>query len=114
MKLYFYFLESYGANPHIRCEECEVEEKPKTYKAVDKFPEGYWYSAVKKDDIGTLSGYDKGVVILTEKDSVKVADIFKSKCEHSISSSNARIKSEEANIDKQKSLIEMIEKWRNV
>lgn len=37
MKLYFYNLDTYGSNPKGLCvKECEAEEKPKTYKAVDR------------------------------------------------------------------------------
>ena len=114
MKLYFYFLEEpYNKKPYIRCEECEVDERPKTYKPVDRFPKGYYYSTLKKGDIGTPIRYDKRAVALTEKDNAKVADIFKSKCEHSISRSFKSIKYEEENIEKQKSLIEMIERWKS-
>lgn len=113
MKLYFYFLEEpYNKEPYIRCEECEVDEKSKTYKAVDEFPNGYWYSAVKKDDIGKINGYQGNVVVLPEKDNAKVADIFKSKFECSINRSVERIKFDEKNIEKQKSLIDMVERWK--
>ena len=95
MKLYFYFLEEpYNKEPYIRCEECEVEEKPKTYKPVDRFPIGYWYSTLKKDDIGELIGYDKNIIAITEKDNAKASDTFKSKCVRSINGSIARIKDE--------------------
>lgn len=114
MKLYFYFLElPYNKEPYIRCEECEVEEKPKTYRPVDRFPKGYYYSTLKKGDIGTPIGYDKRAVALTEKDNAKVADIFKSKFECSINRSVERIKCDEENIEKQKSLIEMVERWKS-
>lgn len=114
MKLYFYFLEvPYNKEPYIRCDECEVEEKPKTYKPVDKFPKGYWYSAVKKYDIGKINGYQGNIVVLTEKDNTKVSDIFKSKFEYPINRIIERIKCEEENIKKQKSLIEMVERWKS-
>lgn len=114
MKLYFYFLEEpYNKEQYIRCEECEVEEKPKTYKPVDKFPNGYWYSVVKKDDIGKINGYQGNIVVMKEKDNEKVADIFKSKFEYSINRSVGRIKFDEENIEKQKSLIEMVERWKS-
>lgn len=59
MKLYFYILDSNREyNPEtktlgdyifkIRVEECEVMEKPKTYKAVTQFPEGIYIGYVKK------------------------------------------------------------------
>ena len=108
MKLYFYFLET----NKIRTEECEAEEKPKTYKPVDKFPRGYYYSSVKKDDIGTLSGYQNDVVILLENDIEKVAKIFREKCERRISGAKTTIRSEEEAIEEQKRLIGMIEEWR--
>ena len=53
MKLYFYILDSDREfNPEtitfgdpvfkVRVEECEVVEKPKTYKAATKFPDGIY------------------------------------------------------------------------
>ena len=65
MKLYFYILDSDREyNPEtktlgdyifkIRVEECEVVEKPKTYKAVTRFPDGIYIGYVKKEDIGTI------------------------------------------------------------
>lgn len=80
MKLYFYFLET----GKIRCEECEVEEKPKTYKPVDRFPAGYYGCYVKKEDIGELIGYGNDVVVLTENNIQKVADVFRDKMKHKI------------------------------
>lgn len=114
MKLYFYFLElPYNKEPYIRCEECEVEEKPKTYKPVDRFPAEYCYSSVNKDDIGKINGYQGNIVVMLEKDNAKVADIFKSKFECSINRSVERIKFDEENIEKQKSLIKMVERWKS-
>lgn len=108
MKLYFYFLET----NKIRVEECEVEEKPKTYKPVDKLPRGYYYCSVKKGDIGTLSGYNNDTIILTENDIEKVAEIFKSKCKRRIERDKRDILSAEASIEEQNRLIGMIEDWR--
>lgn len=113
MKLYFYFLETpYNKKPHIRVDECEVEEKPKTYKPVDKFPNGYYYCSVKKEDIGTFSGYNNDVVILLENDIEKVAGMFKQKCKSRIEREKQNIRSAEESIEKQNCLIEMIEEWR--
>lgn len=106
--MYFYFLET----KKIRTEECEAEEKPKTYKPVDEFPAGYYYCSVKKDDIGTLSGYQNDVVILLENDIEKVAKIFREKCECRISRAKTTIRLEEEAIEEQKRLIGMIEEWR--
>ena len=66
MKLYFYILDSDREyNPEtktlgdyvskIRVEECEVIEKPKTYKAVTRFPDGIYIGYVKKENIGKIS-----------------------------------------------------------
>jgi hypothetical protein len=76
MKLYFYILDSDREyNPEIktlgdyiskiRVEECEVIEKPKTYKAVTRFPDGIYIGYVKKEDIGKISGYSTPYIVLT-------------------------------------------------
>lgn len=65
MKLYFYILDrNREFNPEIRTfgdpvfkirvEECDVIEKPKTYKAATKFPDGLYIGYVKKKDIGII------------------------------------------------------------
>lgn len=52
MKLYFWFLERpRNEEPHIRFEECEVIEKPKTFKPVDKFPSGFYGAYVFKNEL---------------------------------------------------------------
>lgn len=58
MKLYFYNLDTYGSNPKGLCvKECEAEEKPKTYKAVDRvFPN--YLSTAKKDDVGRITNFN--------------------------------------------------------
>ena len=67
MKLYFYILDNDREfNPEtrtfgdpvfkVRVEECEVIEKPKTYRAVARFPERLYIGYVKKEDIGKISG----------------------------------------------------------
>lgn len=69
MKLHFYILENhYREKPTFKCSECEVEEKPKTYKPVNRFPSGYYYSTVSKDNIGVVQGRYDRILILTEKD----------------------------------------------
>lgn len=78
MKLYFYFLEKpFNGKPYIRSDECEVVNKPKTYKPVDKFPKGYYGCYVRKEDIGILSGYGKDVAILTSSDSDVAMKLFR-------------------------------------
>lgn len=110
MKLYFYFLET----NKIRTEECEVEEKPKTYKPVDKFPEGYYGCYVKKEDIGALSSYDNNTVILTEDNRAKAAEIFSGKCIGGIARAKSNIQSAESRIEEYNSMLKMIEEWRSV
>lgn len=62
MKLYFYILDNDREfNPEtrtfgdpvfkVRVEECEVIEKPKTYRAVAQFPERLYIGYVKKKKI---------------------------------------------------------------
>jgi len=77
MKLYFYFLETpYKEKPHIRIKECEVEEKPKTYKPVDRFPDGYYGSYVAKTEIGILDKHWHERVILTARNDELVKQLF--------------------------------------
>ena len=77
MKLYFYILEKpYNKNPFVRFEECEVIEKPKTYKPKDKFPSGVYNSYISKSDIGHVSGYSNNRVVLTESNAKVAKEIF--------------------------------------
>ena len=77
MKLYFYILETpYNKNPFVRFEECEVIEKPKTYKPKDRFPMGVYRSYVSKSDIGTVSGYSNNLVVLTEPNAKVAKELF--------------------------------------
>ena len=77
MKLYFYILETpYNKNPFVRFEECEVIEKPKTYKPKDRFPMGVYRCYVSKSDIGAVSGYSNNLVVLTEPNSKVAKELF--------------------------------------
>ena len=77
MKLYFYILEKpYNKNPFVRFEECEVIEKPKTYKPKDRFPSGVYNCYISKSDIGHVSGYSNNLVVLTEPNSKVAKEIF--------------------------------------
>ncbi len=76
MKLYFYFLEEQKEKPHIRIEECEVVEKPKSYTLLGKVP-GFYNSRVLKPDIGLHSEYGwKQYVVLTEPNVESVKKLF--------------------------------------
>ena len=77
MKLYFYILKRpYNANPFVKFEECEVIEKPKTYKPKAEFPKGVYNSYINKSDIGTVSGYSNNLVVLTEPNAKVAKELF--------------------------------------
>ena len=77
MKLYFYILEKpYNKKPFVRFEECEVIEKPKTYKPKNRFPRGVYNSYISKSDIGNVSGYSNNLVVLTEPNSKVAKELF--------------------------------------
>lgn len=109
MKLYFYFLET----GKIRCEECEVEEKTKTYKPLDRFPAGYYGCYVKKKDIGELIGYSKDVVVLTENNIKKVADVLRNKMKNKIAKAKQDIASANDSINRCNEALSMIDEWEN-
>lgn len=78
MKLYFYILDRDRETDkwNLRLEECEVIEKPKTYKPVTKFPDGIYASFIKKESIGDfISEYSK-VVVLDTPDYEKAKEVF--------------------------------------
>lgn len=77
MKLYFYILDrNEKFNPEtrtfekpvfkIRAEECEVIEKPKTYRALTKFPEGLYIGYVSKENIGKILDSLTEYIVLKE------------------------------------------------
>ena len=77
MKLYFYILEKpYKGKPCVRFDECEVIEKPKTYKPKDRFPNGVYNRYISKSDIGHVSGYSNNLVVLTEPNAKMAKEIF--------------------------------------
>lgn len=95
MKLYFYILDSDRKyNPEtktlgdyvfkIRTEECEVVEKPKTYKAVTRFPDGIYIGYVRKEDIGTISGRSTPYIVLEEPNYQFVKETFLEKYNNDI------------------------------
>ena len=87
MKLYFYILDSDREfNPEtrtfggytfkVRIEECEVIERPKTYKAVTRFPEGIYIGYVKKEDIGRILDSLTPYIVLEEPNYQFVKETF--------------------------------------
>lgn len=84
MKLYFYFLDTYGENPKGLCvEEYEVEEKPKTYRATNGSFPNYYYSTVRKDEIGQIKG---DCLFLTEPNFEYAKEKFRLRTERTIAS----------------------------
>lgn len=87
MKLYFYILDSdrefypetrtFG-DPvfKVRVEECEVIEKPKTYRAVTQFPKGIYIGYVKKEDIGRIFDSLIPYIVLEESNYQFVKEAF--------------------------------------
>lgn len=95
MKLYFYILgSSRKFNPEtrtfgdyvfkVRIEECEVIEKPKTYRAVTQFPKGLCIGYVKKEDIGKISGSLTPYIVLEEPNYQFVKETFLEKYNNDI------------------------------
>lgn len=82
MKLYFYFLNTYGRNPKgLYVKECEAEEKPKTYKPVDRvFPNNY--STVRKDDVGRITNFN--CLFLTKPNFEYAKEAFRNRAERRI------------------------------
>lgn len=109
MKLYFYFLET----GKIRCAECEVDEKPKTYKPVNKFPAGYYGCYVKKEDIGRLVGYGDDTVVLTENNIQTVADVFRNKMKYKIARAKRDIVCANESINQCNETLSMIDEWES-
>jgi len=97
MKLYFYILEKpYNKNPFVRFEECEVIEKPKTYKPKDRFPMGVYRCFVSKSDIGHVSGYDNNLVVLTEPNAKFAKEIFTKLYESNVRQAEKSLSKEKA------------------
>ena len=78
MKLYFYILDGYRKTDewNLRLEECEVIEKPKTYKPATKFPDGICASFIRKESIGNFINEYSKVVVLDAPDYEKAKEVF--------------------------------------
>lgn len=96
MKLYFYILDrDREYNPEtrtfgdptfkVRVEECEVIEKPKTYRAVTWFPKGVYSEYVKKENIGKISDSLTQYIVLEKPNYQFVKNKFLEKCNEEIS-----------------------------
>lgn len=93
MKLYFYILDRGRETDKfkLRVEECEVVEKPKTYKPATKFPDGVYTSFIKKESIDNfISEYSK-VVVLDVPDYEKAKEVFFKKYDNELNVLRNRI-----------------------
>lgn len=93
MKLYFYILgtDRKTGKWNLRLEECEVIEKPKTYKPVTEFPDGIYCSFVRKESIGSfISDYSEAVVLDTP-DYQKAKKVFFKKYDNELNTLRDKI-----------------------
>lgn len=93
MKLYFYILYSDRKTNkwNLRLEECEVIEKPKTYRPVTKFPDGIYASLIKKESIGNFIYEYSEVVVLDAPDYEKAKEVFFKKYDNELNTLRKRI-----------------------
>lgn len=105
MKLYFYILEQpYKREPYVRVEECEVEEKQKTYRAVDEFPGGIYRRYINKSDIERIiNDVYMPYIVLLQRDTAYAKEQFK----HLIESN---IRDEERKLRDLKAQLQAVEK----
>jgi hypothetical protein len=100
MKLYFYILEEpYNGKPFIQFEECEADEKPKTYWLHVR-PIGFYWKKISKENIGKRI---ENAVILLEKDDFLARSIF-------AESINKKISDEEKQVKWLREQLEVVEK----
>lgn len=100
MKLYFYILEQpYKGEPYVRVEECEVEEKQKTYRAVDKFPRGIYRRYINKSDIKRIvnEAYMPYIPLL-QRDTAYAKERFKHLVESNIRDEEEKLKNLKAQL----------------
>ena len=89
MKLYFYTLkEPYNGKPFIQFEECEADEKPKTYW-LHVYHRGFCCRQISKENIGKRI---ENAVILLEKDDFLARSIFAETINKKISDEEKRVK----------------------
>lgn len=94
MKLYFYKLNIDGKyeKTGITVQVCEAEEKPKTYKSVDRvFPN--YCSTARKDDVGRITDFNQ--LFLTEPNFEYAKEKFKNRAESRIAQAKERLEREE-------------------
>lgn len=103
MKLYFYNLDTYGRNPKgLYVEECEAEEKPKTYMPINgsRFPN--YICRLRKDDIGHFVGDYSNLVAFTEPSFERAKEMFKNR-------EKARVEIAKRELDRLENVLRVIE-----
>lgn len=89
MKLYFYTLkEPHNGKPFIQFEECEADEKPKTYW-LHVHHRDFYCRKISKEYIGKRTG---NTVILLEKDDFLAISIFTETINKKISDVEKQVK----------------------
>lgn len=81
MKLYGYSFYDGKMN----CKEVEVEEKPKTYKALSMAIPFIYRTMLNKSDIGNFVGYGNKAVFYTEPSKDKAKELFLQKFKRELS-----------------------------
>lgn len=93
MKLYFYILDTDRKTGkwNLHLEECEVIEKPKTYKQKTEFPNGVYASFVRKESIGSFINDYSEAVVLDTPDYQKAKEVFLKKYDNELKTLKGRI-----------------------
>lgn len=102
MKLYIY--RFWGDK--FSCREVDVEEKPKTYIITEESEFEYKGQRIHKDKIGVLSGCNRDMVILTEKDKKKAVGMLISRQSTIVESLRVRLEYEEKKLETIKAELE--------
>lgn len=102
MKLYFYILDKnrkYDVKTgtfekavfKMKIEEREVIEKPKTYRAVTKFPKGIYIGYIRKEDIGRIADSCDEYVVLEKPNYQFAKEVFLKKYNREINALRDKI-----------------------
>lgn len=108
MNLYFYRLKENKVTLDI----CEVEEKPRTYRPVNRFPRWFYRSFVRKEEIGRMTRFLlDDVVILTEKDDKRAYSVFAGYVRGEIEKNKGVIRSTEKDNERLERALQILESF---
>lgn len=105
MELYFYHL----SDGKVFLDSCEVKEKPQTYWPVKRFPGWFYRSFIRKGEIGEVIGYDKNVVVLTEKDDKRAYSVLADRVRRKIEKNKDIIRSMQISNERLLNTLQMLE-----